>query len=175
MQTSETNDMQLRVIGAHLPRLDQADIASFIKGDVASFKQTMRDLIARGVATATLHEVEERALELPGELDADLQRCALFEVEVTGNSQEFDPTEFSNAVSGYLGWEPVFLSMDGEQVVTEAYKAPPSLVDFRVAFYIHEWDEPGKLLGPTGDALAIPPFTPVPVRLWKLAPYACVD
>lgn len=166
--------MQLRVIGAHLPRLDQAGIASFIEDDVASFKATMRDLIARGVSTATPHEVEERALELPGELNADLQRCALFEVEVTGNGQDFDPTDFSNPVSGYLGWEPAFLSMDGEQVVTEAYKAPADLSDFRVAFYIHEWDEPGQLVGPTGT-LALPSFTPVPARLWKLAPYACVD
>jgi hypothetical protein len=166
--------MHLRVIGAHLPRLDQAGIALFIASDVASFKETMRDLVARGISKVTPEEIEDRALEHPEELDADLQRCALFEIEVTGNDREFDPTEFTNPESGYVGWEPVFLSMEGESKVTESYRAPASMTDFRVAFYIHEWDEPGTLVGPTGS-LALPAFTPVPARLWKLAPYSCVD
>ena len=166
--------MRLRVIGAHLPRLDQAGISRFIEEDVASFKRTMIDLIERGISTSTREEVEERALELPDELNADLQRCALFEVEVSGNNCEFDPSEFNNPKSGYVGWEPAFLSLDGERVITELYRAPASAADFRVAFYIHEWDEPGQLVGPTGP-LVLPAFTPVPSRLWKLAPYSCVD
>ena len=166
--------MQLRVIGAHLPRLDQAGISQFIREDVASFKATMLDLIARGISKSAPEEIDERALELPQELDADLQRCALFELEVIENSQDFDPAEFSNPDTGYLGWEPVFLSPDGETILTEAYRAPASLAHFRVAFYIHAWEEPGRLVGPAG-ALALPAFTPVPARLWKLAPYSCVD
>jgi hypothetical protein len=166
--------MQLRVIGAHLPRLDQAGIAQFIRDDVASFKATLIDLVARGISKLTHEEIDERALELPEEIDADLQRCAFFEVEVTENDQEFDPTEFSNQDTGYLGWEPAFLSVDGETIITEAYKAPSSLDHFRVAFYIHEWDEPGRLNGP-GGLLSLPAFTPVPSRLWKLAPYSCLD
>lgn len=166
--------MNLRVVGAHLPRLDQAGIASFISSDVASFKETMRDLVARGISKATPEEIEKRALELPEELDADLQRCALFEIEVTGNASEFDPTEFMNPETSFVGYEPVFLSMDGESVVTESYNAPAAMSAFRVAFYIHEWDEPGVLVGPTG-ALPLPSFTPVPARLWKLAPYSCLD
>jgi hypothetical protein len=166
--------MQLHVIGAHLPRLDQAGMSQFIREDVASFKATMLDLMTRGISKSTPEEIEERALELPQELDADLQRCALFEVEIIENDQDFDPTEFSNPDSGYLGWEPAFLTPDGETIITEAYKAPASLTHFRVAFYIHEWEEPGSLVGPAG-ALTLPPFTPVPARLWKLAPYSCVD
>ena len=154
--------------------MDQESIASFISSDVASFKETMRDLAARGISKATPEEIEDRALEIPEELNADLQRCALFEIEVTDNDQEFDPTEFTNPESGYVGWEPVFLSMDGESVVTEAYKASASMASFRVAFYIHEWDEPGTLVGP-GGSLALPAFTRVPDRLWKLAPYSCLD
>jgi hypothetical protein len=166
--------MPLRIIGAHLPRLDQEGIAQFIKKDVASFKKTMFDLVKRRISTATREEIEERALELPEELDADLQRCALFEVEVTDNKRELDPTDFCNPETGYVGWEPVFLSIDGKKVITEEYTAPADLTDFRVAFYIHEWDEPGRLVGPDGP-LELPPFKPVPERLWKLAPYSCVD
>ena len=165
--------MQLRVLGAHLPRLDQVGISGFIRDDVACFKATLLDLIACGVSKATPEEIDERALELPEELDADLQRCALFEVEVADNDQDFDPTEFSNPDTGYVGWEPVFLSPDGETIITEAYKAPASLTHFRVVFYIHEWEEPGRLVAPTGP-LSLPAFTPVPTRLWKLAPYSCV-
>ncbi len=166
--------MNIRVIGAHLPRLDQRGIAKFIADDVAAFKGTLFELIEQGRTQSTRERVEERALELPEELDADLQRCALFELEVVGNDQKFEPARFSNPETGYAGWEPAFLSMDGESIVTEAHWAPPELQNFRVAFYIHEWDEPGSLTGPTGT-LALPPFTPVPERLWRLAPYSCVD
>lgn len=166
--------MHVRVLGAHLPRLDQAGIATFIRDDVLRFKQTMLELIDSGTVERDRDQVEERALELPEELDYDLQRCALFELEVTGNEAEFDPSEYGNPDSGRLGWEPAFLSMDGTAVVTEAYRAPPSLRDFRVAFYVHDWELPGRLVGPVGE-LELPPFTAVPARLWKLAPYSCVD
>ena len=166
--------MQIRVVGAHLPRLDQAGIAGFIYKEVERFKQTLFDLIDSGAIERDRQEVEERALELPEELEYDLQRCALFELEVTGNELEFDPSEYGNPESGGLGWEPVFMSMDGATVVTESYRAPASLREFRVAFYVHDWKLPGSLIGPTG-AIQLPPFTPVPARLWELAPYSCVD
>lgn len=165
--------MQLRVLGAHLPRLDQAGIEKFIREDIDRFKQTLFDLINAGKIERDPEEVEERALELPEELEFDLQRCALFELEVTGNESEFDPSEYGNPESGGLGWEPVFMSMDGTTIVTDSYKAPASLKAFRVAFYVHDWELPGRLTGPAGE-LELPPFTPVPERLWKLAPYSCV-
>jgi len=166
--------MHIRVIGAHLPRVDQDGIAKFIADDVAGFKKTLFHLIDQGRTQWTRQEVELRAQELPEEIDTDLQRCALFELEVLGNCRKFEPSEFTNPETGYAGWEPAFLSMDGQAIVTEAHWAPPELKDFRVTFYIHEWDEPGSLTGPTGN-LTLPPFTPVPERLWHLAPYSCVD
>ena len=134
----------------------------------------MRSLREQGVSRATDEEIDQRAEELPGELDADLQRCALFEIEVSDNDSEFDPSDIENPDTGYCGWEPVILSPAGSEVITESYKAPASLRHFRVAFYVHEWELPGRLSGPTGE-LALPAFTPVPERLWQLAPYSCVD
>jgi hypothetical protein len=166
--------MRVRVLSAHLPRLDQAGIAAFIRANVESFKKTLFEMIESGRIKRDREDVEERALELPEELEYDLQRCALFELEVTGNESDFDPSEYGNPDSGFMGWEPVFLSMDGEAVVTEACTAPSSLQNFRVAFYVHEWETPGRLAGPLGD-LELPAFTPVPDRLWRLAPYSCVD
>ena len=166
--------MQIRVVGAHLPRLDQSGLAAYIARDVAQFRATLRSLRERGIGQATDEEIDQRAEELPGELDADLQRCALFELEVSDNDLEFDPSDIGNPDTGYLGWEPAFLSPTGEEVITESYKAPPDLRHFRVAFYVHEWELPGRLSGPTGE-LTLPEFTPVPARLWELAPYSCVD
>ena len=166
--------MQVRVVGAYLPRLTQDAIARFIADDVAGFRKIIRELRDRGITDTTDAEIEERALELPAALDADLQTCALFEVEVTGNDREFDPADFENPDTGFCGWEPAFLSLDGSNVLFEGSSAPPDVKDFRVAFYVHEWQGPGRLVGPTGE-LDLPEFTPVPERLWTLAPYSCVD
>ena len=103
-----------------------------------------------------------------------LQYAALFEVLVQGNDLPFDPGEFHNSDTGLLGWKPVFLSVDGQKVVHEDVPAPASLHDFRVAFYIQDWVDAGQLVGPTCE-LELPSFEPVPMRLWTLAPYSCVD
>ena len=166
--------MHIRVLGAHLPRLDQAGILKFIQEDVERFKKTLFELIGSGTINRDRQDIEDRALELPEELDYDLQRCAVFELEITGNETSFDPSEYGNPDTGGFGWEPAFLSLDGTALVTEVFKAPASLRDFRVAFYVHDWELPGRLIGPGGE-LALPPFSPVPERLWKLAPYSCVD
>jgi hypothetical protein len=128
--------MQLRVLGAYLPRLDQTGIANFIESDVKDWVAGIRDLRERGVTQITDDEIQLRASELPEELNADLQRCALFELEICENDSELNPSEFENPDSGYCGWEPVFLSLDGESVIFEGYNAPPTLKEFRVAFYV---------------------------------------
>jgi hypothetical protein len=165
----------VRVIGAHLPRLDQAAIAQFIHDDVAEFKRVLLDLNARGEIYTDPAEIEERALELPEELDAELQSCALFELEVTGNDASFDPSEFHNPDTDLYGWAHVILSMDGTEVLGDDQEAPAEWKDFRAAFWVQDWDElPGRLAGPDGE-VALPPFTPVPDRLWRLAPFRPVD
>jgi hypothetical protein len=166
--------MPITVIGAYLPRLDQEGIAQFIERDVASFKNTMLDLIKRRISNSTEEDIEERALELPEELDADLQRCALFEVEITDFIGELDPTDFCNPDTGCVGYEPAFLSLDGMTVIADAYNTPSKLTGYRVAFYIHEWDDASRLVVPDGP-LELPIFKPVPERLWELAPYSCLD
>ena len=166
--------MRIRIIGAYLPRLDQDAIARFIDEDVAEFRKTMHDLRQRGVTSSTEAEIEDRAADLPAEVHADLQTCALFEAEVIDNNTEFDPADFENPETGFCGWEPAFLTLDGQHVLFEGFRAPAVLKDFRVAFYIHHWEEPGRLIGPTGE-LQLPHFTPVPERLSTLAPYTPVD
>jgi hypothetical protein len=166
--------MQIRIVGAYLPRLDQAGISAFIEEDVEDFRQGMRDLRRRGITDSTDEKIDQQAKELPAELDADLQTCALFEAEVLGNDAVFDPAYFESD-SGFCGWEPVFLALDGESIILKRYEAPAELKNFRVAFYIHLWSEQNKLKAPNGIVMNLPPFAAVPERLWKLAPYRCVD
>ena len=166
--------MHIRVVGAHLPRLDTASIESFIADDIAGFKSFMAERIQQGKSEWSIGEVEDRALEIAEELRYDLKTCALFEIEVSGNTDQFHASDLSNPATGYCGWEPAYLSMDGESVIAEGSWVPAEVESFRAAFYIHEWGESGLLTGPTGD-LSLPPFTVVPARLWRLAPYACLD
>ena len=167
--------MELSVTGAYLPRLDQSRLAQFITDEVTAFSKGILNLRARGFAQSmTDATIAIRCLEIPEELDYDLQRAALFEVEVRGNTQKFLSTSFVEERTHHVSWEPVYLSLDGTRIVSEWVDAPPELSDFRVAFYLHEWPPDGKLIGPTGH-LPIPPFAPVPERLWTLAPYSTVD
>jgi hypothetical protein len=166
--------VQLTVIGAYLPRLDQTRLERWIADDVASFKSTIRELRTQGIAQTTDEEIELRAEELPEELNYDLQRAALFEVEVLNNSAAFEGSCFQEHHSTAASWEPVFLSLSGDAVVCEKYEAPADLRNFRIVFYIHDWPDNGVLEGPTG-VLPLPSFTPVPERLWILAPYSLVD
>lgn len=71
--------MQLTVIGAYLPRLDQARLSRWIAEDVESFKATIRALLERGIGKMSDDEIELRAKDLPHELNDDLQQVALFE------------------------------------------------------------------------------------------------
>src|SRR5690349_1026150 len=166
--------MRIRVVGAYLPQLDPAGMEKFIADDADSFRRTLRELRDRGVVEATDVDIEVRARQLPAEVKAGLETCALFELEVTGNAGAFDAGDFENPDTGQCAWEPAFLSLDGASLLATGRSAPGKLKDFRVAFYVHLWDAAGRLCGPMG-VLQLPHFLPVPDRLWRLAPYRPVD
>lgn len=166
--------MNIRVIGAYLPRLAQNSINQFILHEVTEYKTFWIERIQSGKSDWSIEGVEEGALDLSDALNTDLQKCAMFEVEVTDNSQKFYASDFSNLVTGLCGWEPAYLSLDGESVIADGVWISSEIKSFRVVFYIHEWEELGRLSGPTGE-LSLPPFSAAPARLWRLAPYSCVD
>jgi hypothetical protein len=166
--------LQIRVVGAYLPRLDVDALSAYVNAETVEFKSTLRSLRDRGFSVGRDAAIDARALELRDEMTADLECCALFEVEVKNNSAEFDPSEFHNPDNGLHGWEPVFLTLSGRAVAFEGSTAPAELSEFRVAFYIQQWTASGRLVGATGQLL-LPRFKRVPQRLWRLAPYSCVD
>ncbi|MFZ4286522.1 hypothetical protein [Variovorax sp. HJSM1_2] len=167
--------MQITVVNAYLPRLDQAGISRFIERDIDDWRRSVPELQAKGFfRDLTSEDVDLRCEEMREDLDADLQQAALFELQITGNRGTLEPSDIGNPVTGLQGWEPAFLSADGAEVVHEGYQVPPTLGDFRLVFWIHDWADSAFLFSPWGN-LILPTFQPVPERLWRLAPYSPLD
>lgn len=169
--------MRLTILGAYRPALDPERLQLFADDHASGFIEGVRRLQRQGAARQwQWPALIARAAEIRQELLLDLGRAVLFEMRVERAAGEcFDPASLHQLGragildSGYAAWEPSFLSADGER--TQQVDECPL---FRVAFYIHEWPNGSELVGPTG-ALRLPPFVPVPERLWRLAPYALLD
>ena len=69
--------MRIRVVGAYLPQLDPVGMEKFIADDADSFRRTLRELRDHGVVEATDVDIEVRARQLPAEVKAGLETCAL--------------------------------------------------------------------------------------------------
>lgn len=103
-----------------------------------------------------------------------LRGVALFEIRVEQCEGVFDFMQVSEQLTTSVAWEPVLLTEDGEATIETKDPFITEMPAFRAAFFVHDWPENGTLLGPTGP-LSLPEFTPVPERLWKLAPYELLD
>lgn len=167
--------MRVSVIGAHLPRLTPNRMSKWIADAVDGFREVMTESVQSGVFKSwTLEQIALRAEELPDEYVSALRGVALFEIRVEQCEGVFDFMQFSEQLTTSVAWEPVLLTVDGEATIETKATVPAELSAFRAAFFIHDWPENGTLLGPTGPLL-VPEFTPVPERLWKLAPYELLD
>ena len=167
--------MRVSVIGAHLPRLAPGRMSKWIDDTVEDFRKEMTLSVQSGLLKSwTLEEISMRAEELPDEFLSALHGVALFEVFVEQSNGVFDFYQFSEQRTTSVAWEPVLLAENGETTLETKDTYTTELSTFRAAFYIHDWPEDGTLLGPRGP-LSLPEFTPVPERLWKLAPFDLVD
>ena len=167
--------MNITVLNAYLPRLDQIGIWQFVEHEIDDWRRDVSELQAKGfLLELTREDVHERCMWIREQLDGDLQQAALFELQVTNNNSILTPSDIGNPVTGLLGWEPAFLSSDGSESVHDGNEAPPSLNDFLLAIWIHDWAESAFLFSPWGN-LELPAFQPVPSRLWRLAPYYPLD
>ena len=162
--------MNTIVVGAHLPRLSPERLARYVAEDKWRYiNVSVPDLRSKGILkNYTDHYVLERAEELAEQTTHELQHAALFEIEVTENNGAFDVSAIEAA------WEPTFLSPDGTAPLEGLGLSQDKASTFRVAFWVHDWNERSALVGPNGP-LQLPQFSPVPERLWMLAPFALVD
>lgn len=107
-----------------------------------------------------------------------LSSVALVEVLVTDPDERFNAGEFAQKIPGVpsgmeqVAWLETYLSADGLTCLSDdrRYAKPPGDAQFRVAFYIHDWDPEVALSSSYGE-LVCPPLTTMPQRLWALAPY----
>lgn len=167
--------MRVSVVGAHLPRLTPDRMSKWIADTAEDFRAEMTKDVQSGLFKSwTLEEIAIRAEELPDEYMSALRGVALFEIRVDQCEVAFDFTQFSEQLTTSVAWEPVLLTEDGETKIETNDPFTTELSAFRAAIFIHDWPENGTLLGPTGP-LSLPNFTPVPERLWKLAPYELLD
>ena len=162
--------MNIRLIGAYLPRLTPERLARHVADDRWRFVNVgVPDLQKQGFALELTREaIEERADEIAEEKTYCLERAALFEFSVSDADECFNPGVFEDA------WEPVLLDSEGQHVIADAVSDLCTGKPFRLAFWIHDWDDGSSLHGPNGR-VQVDEFQPVPERLWEVAPYQVVD
>ncbi len=108
-----------------------------------------------------------------------LQSTVLVEAFVRNSDETFDPGDFTQPQDDasedewQAAWAEAYLSADGA-TLSEDLESPPESGDFRVAFFIHEWDASHPLRTSYGD-VRCPPPTAMPERLERLVPYQPVD
>jgi len=167
------NDPRITVIGVYSPKASPERLEQFIREYLSRTKET---LAAMGTKAS---DSDKRWAEMAGELRSALRSAVLVEALVENRDDRFNPGDFVQPDpeqpkgQGQVAWEEVFLTQDGEK----ARQRETGLSEdrtFRIAFYIHLWKHGQPLLSSYGP-LHYPQLTPVPARLWRLAPYALVD
>ncbi|MDZ7813761.1 MAG: hypothetical protein U5L74_11875 [Ideonella sp.] len=168
--TMSIDRMNIRLLGAYLPRLTPERIARHVEEDRLRFINVgVPDLQRQGfVLDWSKEDIAERSFEIAEEMAYCIERAALFEVVVSQADLYFEPGVFENA------WEPAFLDIDGLKVIAESVTDLDVSKPFRLVFWVHDWTAESVLDGPNGP-VPIERFEPVPERLWDLAPYDIVD
>jgi hypothetical protein len=165
--------MNIRIVGAYLPRLDRSALLEAAEQQAQRFRRVNLDLIQQGFS-GTVSEVEERTPEYADEITRYLERAVLFEAEVTDSTEQFDGRCFYSPVIDEYGCSPVLLSMDGCQLLTDDREETTYEQNFRVLFFMNDWHDDCTLDGPTG-ALQLSDLIQVPSRVWKFAEYTPLD
>ena len=162
--------MKLHLVGAYLPKLTPERLSLHIAEDKQHFVAVaVPSLQTQGFLSGLSDQaIWARAEEIAAEKSAAIERAAIFEVAVSQNSGAFDLGEIEGA------WEPAYLTPDGQALLEDLGLSVANAMQFRVAFYIHDWPE-REAPSLCGGKLAAREFTPVPERIWRLAPYALVD
>jgi hypothetical protein len=152
---------KLKILGIYRPAADAARCERFIAAQLASLD---------GLRPARLAEIER-------ELRDYLGSVALVEVSVTDPDGRFSVDDFLQTDpslpnnQSQAAWNEIFLSPDGEAVIGRKLPIEPR---FRIAFYVHFWNDELGLESSYGR-LPCPKPQPMPERLWGLAPYELPD
>lgn len=109
-----------------------------------------------------------------------LQSTVLVEALVRNRDERFKAGDFCQPIDGVepgswqVAWAEAYLTLDGESRLEARRLDPPEAKDFRVAFFIHYWEDALPLLSSYGE-LRCSAVQQMPERLWRLVPYEPVD
>jgi hypothetical protein len=109
-----------------------------------------------------------------------LRSTVLFEVLVSNCDEHFSMSDFIQPCESMpkenwqAAWAEAYLTIDGKELLVNRWCAPPKERNFRVAFFIHEYD-PNQPLHTSYGQIACPTLDEMPERLKILVPYEIVD
>jgi hypothetical protein len=109
-----------------------------------------------------------------------LASTVLVEALVRDRNDRFQAGDFCQPRDGeerdswQVAWAVAYLSLDGESRLEARWPDAPEVKDFRVAFFIHYWEDDEPLLSSYGE-LRCPAVREMPERLRRLVPYEPVD
>src|SRR5262249_45743661 len=110
-----------------------------------------------------------------------LESTVLVEALVSKSDDTFKVADFAQkdprlpSSNWQVAWAEAFLLVDGERLMVERWEPfPAGIGSFRVAFFIHYWQEGQPLLTSYGE-LAAAPAVPMPHRLARLVPCELMD
>ena len=178
---------RIRVIGVYSPVMDRARYNAFVDEQVArqnpiDFSKELKDFLKRvgresEIVALPAEEIQERREYFEQELSG----VAQVEVLVENPDECFKVADFQQIdpslpkVRWQVAWNEVFLSPDGERLLGEYhFNDRPIESVYRVAFFIHAWKHELGLESTYGP-LTLVPHSPIPERLWRLAPFELVD
>lgn len=117
------------------------------------------------------HSQRESAEELVRE---EITSAVLIELLVTNPDQRFDLSDFHQTGSDQAAYDEVYLTEDGQSIMSDVSFDGPKSENFRLAFFLHYF-EPDKPLITSYGKLTLPPVQEMPERLIKLIPYHPID
>jgi hypothetical protein len=136
--------------------------------------QEQTDLLYGANLTGQAREEAERKCR------AQLLSTVLIEALVRDRDDRFQGSDFCQPLDEVekarwqVAWAETYLSLDGESHLEAKWPDPPEAKDFRVAFFIHHWEDDEPLLSSYG-LLRCPATQEMPERLQRLVPYEPVD
>jgi hypothetical protein len=123
---------------------------------------------------------DEERMEAEEQCREQLSSIVMIEALIENRDERFSVLDFTQPQDGVprdnwqVAYAEAFLALDGNSLLVEGWTEPPETGDFRVAFFMHFWDETKPLLTSYGE-LPCPSVSEMPERLKRLVPYQPVD
>ena len=177
----------IRVVGVYIPKLDVARYNAFVQEQVdrqnpINFSDELKAFLKRvGRESEIVALPAEELRERKEYFEQEFAGVAQIEVLIDSPDERFAIADFQQinpALSSnrwQVAWAEKFLAPDGQSLLGEyRFNELPLESTYRVVFFINSWQQELGLNSTYGPLTLVPP-TPIPERLWSLAPFELVD